>query len=116
MIDWAAVSNSVSPTPSTNAAMYMTGRPTMPIAIPIASPPAITARSTATLTMVRRRSRRSARAPAMRTNTSQGSRPTTVMPATRAGESVRRTASSGNAIQKTPSARFEVADEPQSFQ
>jgi len=39
-----------------------------------------------------------------------------VIPATRTGESVRRTASSGKAIQKTPSARFEEADAPQSFQ
>ena len=110
MIDCAAVSNSVSPMPSTNAAMYSSGRltksPTIEAAITIATP----LRRIATATMVRRRSRRSASAPATSTKRSHGRRPTTATPAIRAGESVSVIASSGNAIQNTPSARFDTAD------
>ena len=116
MIDWAAVSKSVSPTPRTNAVRYRIGRSTAPAPIPIASPAATPARSTVTATIVRRRSRRSARAPANSTKTSHGSRPTTETPAISTGESVSWIANSGKAIQKIPSARFEAADEAHSRQ
>ena len=79
-------------------------------------PSEMTVRSTETETIVRRRSSRSASAPANSTNTSQGRRPTTATPAISTGESVSRTASSGNAIQNTPSARFEAAEDAHSFQ
>ena len=108
--DWAAVSNSVSPTPSTNAATYSIHRLSVPVTIVSPISAETTIRRTETAIIVRRRSSRSASAPANSTNTSHGSRPTTATPAIRAGESVSRMASSGNAIQKIPSARFEEAE------
>jgi hypothetical protein len=116
MIDWAAVSNSVSPTPRTNATTYRTGSETTSATIPAASPTATTIRRSATEAIVRRRSSRSASAPATSTKPSHGSRHTTLTPATRAGESVSWIAYSGRAIQKIPSARFDAAEADQSRQ
>ena len=73
-------------------------------------------RSAATESIVRRRSSRSASAPANRTNTSHGRRPTTATPAMSTGSVVSWMARSGKAIQKMPSARFEAADELQTRQ
>ena len=116
MTDWAAVSNSVSPTPRTKAVTYSSHRLSVSVTIVMAMTRATTVRRIETPIIVRRRSSRSASAPAMSTNTSHGNRLTTATPAMRTGESVRRIASSGKAIQNTPSARFEAADEAQSFQ
>ncbi len=116
MTDWAAVSNRVSPTPSAKAVMYSIGRFTTSSTMPMARPPATSVRKAATLTIVRRRSRRSASAPAMSTKVSHGRRPTMATPAMSSGESVSWTASSGKAIQNTPSARLDAADEIHSFQ
>src|SRR5687767_3197064 len=112
-IDWAAVSNSVSPTPSANEATYRIGsdRPS-PTASTVRTARVAT-RKTWTLRMVNRRSSRSASAPATSTNTSHGRRPAIARPAMRIGESVSRTASNGIAMKNRPSARFEAACDPQ---
>ena len=115
MIDWAEVSNSVSPMPRAKAMTYsihswatsaMTRRAIAPIS---------TARPASTSAMVRRRSSRSARAPAWRANSSHGSREATATPAIKEGDRVSVSASNGRATWKTPSARLERPDETQTF-
>ena len=69
------------------------------------------ARPTSTRTIVRRRSSRSARAPAGRANSSQGRRPTKVTPAKALGSRVMPRATSGRATRNTPSARFDKPDD-----
>jgi hypothetical protein len=82
----------------------------------MASAPSNPPRKRSTRIIVRRRSSRSARAPAISENSSHGRRLAIVTPAMSAGESVRVTASRGSATQKIPSARFDPADASQSFQ
>ena len=68
MTDWAAVSNSVSPTPRTKAVTYSSHRLSVSVTIVSAMTRATTVRRIETPIIVRRRSSRSASAPAMSTN------------------------------------------------
>ena len=116
MIDCAEVSNSVSNTPSRKATTYRTGIVATSATTATVMPASNPARTRSTSSIVRRRSSRSARAPATRANSSHGSREANATPAMSAGESVSWSASSGSAIQNTPSARFEAAEAAHSFQ
>ena len=106
-IDWAAVSCSVSPIPRAKASTYSTHSSSRPPATTSASRPIRSIRATSTRTIVRRRSSRSASAPAGRENSSQGRRPTRVTAANAPGSRVMPSATRGKAIWKIPSARFD---------
>src|SRR5688500_13347106 len=80
------------------------------------SVPTTATRSSCTRNIVQRRSRRSARPPAISPNRSNGSWAATVTAAISAGERVNVRAMSGMAMAVMPSARFADADEPHSFQ
>lgn len=110
-IDCAEVSYSVSVTPTAKATKYSTAMlPASGTSATAASATTRTARATLAPTIASRRSRRSASAPAGSAKSSHGSVRANVSPATSAGESVYRTATSGSATLSTPSARFDTVD------
>ena len=110
-IDWPAVSNRVSPTPSAKATAHSIHSCWLPAATTSVSAPRTTTRPTFTSTIVRRRSSRSARAPAGRATSSHGSRATSATVANAAGSRVMLRATSGSTVCSAPSARFDAADE-----
>jgi hypothetical protein len=88
---------------------------TVPVAMAAHSPPRATARTALTATISRCRSRRSARTPPTRENSSQDSDWTKAAPATSTGSRVREAMSSGPATMVTPSPMVETAEAVQSL-
>jgi hypothetical protein len=76
------------------------------------STPRTAARSRLAATMTRRQSWRSTRAPTGRANSSQGRVSEKVIAATRLGDLVNSTASSGRATWNNPSARLDAVEDP----
>src|SRR5688572_8403773 len=110
-IDCAAVSNNVSPTPSTKATRYSVQSCSALAATTAANAASNNARPRLTNVIVRRRSSRSAKAPAWSANSSHGSRPTNVTDANAPGSRVMPSVTSGSVICSMPSARLEAADD-----
>ncbi len=100
---WAAVSRSVSATPSSNAATATSATLAAPTATRVASPASTTMRSTSAVTTRPRAPRRSASEPAARPATSHGTVLAAVTSDTHAALSVRLAASNGKAASRIPS-------------
>src|SRR5215207_3989478 len=109
-IDWAAVSNNVSPTPSAKPTTYNIHSSTASRATIVDSAPIAIARPKLTSVIVRRRSSRSASAPATSENSSHGNRATNDTEANVVGLRVIVSATSGTQIWYVPSARFDIAE------
>ena len=111
-----AVSYAVSPTPMRNAVTYSIGSAAVSVASAMMSSVSAMVRPTLTALINRRRSIRSATAPAGKPSSSHGRYCTTATPATRRGSCVRMTASSGNAASLMPSPRFDSVTDVHSRQ
>ena len=111
---WAALSAKISAVPSRNSAASTTPMVACPVARVAASPASTTTRAAFTATTIRRRSQRSASAPASRPNSRGGSHCRVAPSATRRASDVRDATSRGPAASAIPSPRLLTHDDASS--
>ena len=107
-------SANTSAVPSARSAASTTAMLTCPVTITVQSRASTTTRTPLAAMMIRRRSSRSASAPAKSPTTSQGSWSAMAAEATRSGSRVWEATSSGPAASRRPSPRLVTHDDPMS--
>ena len=102
------LSVNASPTPNSAATTMTSTIGVAPAAIVAARATSMSVRAAATTRKSRRRSYRSANAPATGPTSTDGTRPAAKVADTHIGLAVKANTSNGNAVKRTPSAKFDI--------